>query len=121
MKKYKIFVKLNVLFGAGLLETKETIKITLERIKEINPDQVMFNVCSPFPGTEVYSIAKEQNWIIGGDYAPVDVARSANINYPHLSGKELQDIVHKANLHFFLFSKFIFRNAIRLKNPYLYF
>jgi len=117
LKKHKIFVKLNILLGASPLETKETIKITLEKIKEINPNQVMFNVCSPFPGTEFYSIAKEQNWIVGGDYAPVDVARSANINYPHLSGKELQDIVHKANLHFFLSPKFIFRNIIRLKNP----
>ena len=47
----------------------------------------------------------------------LDVARSTNINYPHLSGQELQGIVHKANLHFFLSPKFIFKNMIRLKNP----
>ncbi len=118
LKKYKIFVKLNILLGASPLETKDTIKETLKKIKEIDPDQVMFNVCSPFPGTEFYDMAKEQNWITGGDYVAVDVARSANINYPHLLSKELQEIVHKANLQFFLSPKFIFKNIVRLKNPF---
>ena len=117
LKKYKIFVKLNILFGASPLETKETIQKTLDKIKEINPDQVMFDVCSPFPGTEFYDIAKKQDWIVGGDYKPIDVARSAHIKYPHISSHELQTIVHKANLRFFLSPKFILKNIIRLKTP----
>ncbi len=117
LKKYKIFVKLNILFGASPLETKDTVQKTFDKIKEIDPDQVMFDVCSPFPGTEFYDIAKKQNWIIGGDYKPIDVARSAHINYPHISSKELQTIVYRANLRFFLSPKFILKNIIRLKNP----
>lgn len=117
LKKYKIFVKLNILFGASPLETRETIQKTLDKIKEIDPDQVMFDVCSPFPGTEFYDIAKKQDWIVGGDYRPIDVARSAHINYPHISSQELQAIVHKANLRFFLSPRFIIKNMLRLKNP----
>lgn len=117
LKKYKIFVKLNILFGASPLETKETIDETLRRIKEIDPDQVMFDVCSPFPGTEFYDIAKKENWILGGAYTPIDVARSAHINYPHLSNKDLQKAVHRANLRFFLSPKFIIKNVWRLKKP----
>ena len=117
LKKYKIFVKLNILFGASPLETKETINETLKKIKEIEPDQVMFDVCSPFPGTEFYDIAKKENWILGGAYTPIDVARSAHINYPHLSNEELQGIVHRANLRFFLSPKFIVKNILRLKKP----
>ena len=49
------------------------------------------------------------------------MARSANINYPHLSSKELQEIVYKANLQFFLSPKFIFKNIVRLKNPFFIF
>jgi len=117
LKKHKIFVKLNILFGASPLETKQTIQKTLDKIKEIDPDQVMFDVCSPFPGTEFYDIAKKSNWIVGGEYKPIDVARSSHIEYPQISSKELQTIVHRANLRFFLSPKFIFRNIIRLKNP----
>ena len=117
LKKYKIFVKLNILFGASPLETKETINETLDKIKEIEPDQVMFDVCSPFPGTEFYDIAKKENWILGGAYTPIDVARSAHINYQHLSNEELQKVVHRANLRFFLSPKFIIKNIWRLKKP----
>ncbi len=117
LKKYKIFVKLNILFGASPLETKETIDETLDKIKEIEPDQVMFDVCSPFPGTEFYDIAKKENWILGGAYTPIDVARSAHINYQHLSNEELQKVVHRANLRFFLSPKFIIKNIWRLKKP----
>ncbi len=117
LKKHGIFVKLNILFGASPLETKETINETLKKIKEIDPDQVMFDVCSPFPGTEFYDIAKKENWILGGDYTPIDVARSAHINYPHLSNEDLQKAVHRANLRFFLSPKFIVKNIIRLKKP----
>ena len=115
-KKYKIFVKLNILFGASHYETKETVKYTLKKIKEINPDQVMFDVCSPFPGTEFYEIAKRENWLLGGDYQPIDVAHSANISYPHLPARELEKIVKSANLHFFFNAKFIIKNISRLKN-----
>ncbi len=117
LKKHKIFVKLNILFGASPLETKETIAATLKKIREIKPDQVMFDVCSPFPGTEFYDIAKKENWIVGGEYKPIDVARSAHISYPHLSDKELKKVVHRANLRFFFSPRFIFKNVMRLKNP----
>lgn len=115
-KKYKIFVKLNIMFGASPYETKKTIKYTLKKITEINPDQVMFDVCSPFPGTDFYEIAKRENWISQGEYRPIDVAHSANINYPHLSAPQLENIVRSANLRFFFNAKFIIKNILRLKN-----
>lgn len=115
LKKYKIFVKLNILLGASPDETKETIKYTFRRIKELNPDQVMFDVCSPFPGTDFYEIAKRENWLLGGSYHPIDVAHSASIGYPHLSGRKLEKIVGRANLRFFFNPKFIIKNIFRLK------
>jgi radical SAM superfamily enzyme YgiQ (UPF0313 family) len=117
LKKYGIFVKLNILFGASPYETVETMNRTLEKIKEVAPDQVMFDVCSPFPGTEFYEIAKKEKWLTGGEYTPIDVASSANISYPHLTARQLEDTVRAANSRFFFNPGFIFKNMLRLKRP----
>jgi len=117
LKKHKIFTKINILFGSSPYETIDTINYTMGKIREIRPDQVMFDVCSPFPGTEFYKIAKLNNWIAGNDYTPIDVAHSAHINYPHLSSKELERVVYGANLRFFLNPKFMVSNLLRLKRP----
>ena len=63
LKKYKVPVKLNVLIGSSPLETKETLRHTLKEAKKLKVDQVMFNIVSPFPGTEFYKLCKENNWL----------------------------------------------------------
>ncbi|MDD5450237.1 MAG: radical SAM protein [Candidatus Omnitrophica bacterium] len=118
LKAHGIRVKLNILFGASPLETKESIGYTLKRVKELGPDQVMFDICSPFPGTEFYEVAKREGWIPDGPYEPVDVARSANISYDHLSSGELRNALRTANLNFLFNPQFMIKNAARLKNPF---
>lgn len=41
-------------------ETKETIKRTTEFARELNPYQVAYSYAVPYPGTELYRIAKEE-------------------------------------------------------------
>jgi anaerobic magnesium-protoporphyrin IX monomethyl ester cyclase len=107
LKKYHIPVKLNILIGTSPLETKETLKETLRRAKALRVDQIMFNIVSPFPGTEFYKLAKENNWIRTGDYVPTDVQRESILNYPHLSSKEMERILFQNNLRYFLSPYFI--------------
>jgi len=128
LKKYKIGVKVNVIFGSSPLETKEMIIGYIKKIKELKPDIVMFNIANPFPGTEFYHIAKKNNWFVYGDYIPVDVAKTAIIHYPHLTNRELEKLVRKANFEFYLnphfilghlksiFSRNLLQNLISLKN-----
>ena len=70
LKKYHVPVKLNILIGTSPLETKATIRDTLKRAKALKVDQVMFNIVSPFPGTEFYDMARKNGWIVTGDYLP---------------------------------------------------
>lgn len=113
LKKYKVPVKLNILIGTSPLETRETLKDTLRRAKALKVDQVMFNMVSPFPGTEFYAMAKENGWIKGGEYVPVDVQRESSLNYPHLSAEEMEKILFKSNLSYFLSPYFIFTQLRR--------
>ncbi|MDE6166266.1 MAG: B12-binding domain-containing radical SAM protein, partial [Muribaculaceae bacterium] len=90
LQKYKVPVKLNILIGTSPLETRETLKDTLKKAKALKVDQVMFNIVSPFPGTEFYAMAKENGWIAGGEYEPTNVQRDSILSYPHLSAEEME-------------------------------
>ena len=110
LKKYKVPVKLNILIGTSPLETKETIKETLHKAKALKVSQVMFNIVAPFPGTEFYELARENGWIEGGDYVPTDVQHHSILNYPNLSGREMEKMLFRNNISFFLRPSFIIKN-----------
>ena len=107
LKKYDVPVKLNVLIGSSPLETKETLRHTLKEAKKLKVDQVMFNIVSPFPGTEFYKLCKENNWLSTGDYVPTDVQRESILNLPNISSREMEKILFKNNLSYFLSWNFI--------------
>lgn len=113
LKKYNVPVKLNVLIGSSPLETKETVRHTLKEAKKLNVDQVMFNIVSPFPGTEFYTLCKENGWLKTPDYVPTDVQRESILNLPNLSSKEMEKLLFKNNLSYFLSPKFISKQLRR--------
>ncbi len=113
LKKYKVPVKLNILIGTSPLETKESLRDTLRQARKIGADQIMFNIVSPFPGTEFYNLAKENGWIVTGDYVPTDVQRSSIVSFPNLSNRDMEKILFKANLRYFLSPSFVWKQLRR--------
>jgi radical SAM superfamily enzyme YgiQ (UPF0313 family) len=116
IKKYGILAKINVLFGTSPLETKETIQKTYKIIKDLDVDQVMFSIVSPFPGTDFYEMAKQNHWFVNNDYQPFDVQKKAITNFPNLSNKELEHAVFVGNLKFFLNPRFVFKHLVRFRS-----
>ncbi|OAV68315.1 (Dimethylallyl)adenosine tRNA methylthiotransferase MiaB [Bacteroidales bacterium Barb6XT] len=107
LNRHQVPVKLNILIGTSPLETKETIRETLDTAIRLKADQVMINIVAPFPGTEFYTLAKENRWIIGGDYVPTDVQHHSILSYPNLTGKEMERLLFRHNLKFFTRPRFI--------------
>lgn len=114
LKKYGIDAKINIIFGASHLETKETIDKTVNMVNKLNVSQVMYSVCAPWPGTQTYDIAKKEGWFVYGDYKISDGDRDAIIQFPHLSKQVLEQTVRRANLEFFLNPRFIFSNIKKI-------
>ena len=117
LKKYNVPVKLNVLIGSSPLETRETVLHTLREAKKLDVDQVMFNIVSPFPGTEYYEICKKNGWIKGGDYRPTDVQHESILDLPHISAEEMERLLYRNNLSFFLSPRFIWKQLRRFRKP----
>lgn len=117
LKKYNVPVKLNVLIGSSPLETRETVLHTLKEAKKLDVDQVMFNIVSPFPGTEYYQICKENGWIKTDDYVPTDVQRQSILDLPSLSANEMEKLLFRNNISFFLSWRFIRKQLWRFRSP----
>lgn len=117
LKKHKVPVKLNVLIGCSPLETRETVLHTLQEAKKLDIDQVMFNIVSPFPGTEYYKICKENGWLATDDYVPTDVQRESILNLPSLSAREMEKLLFRNNLSYFLSRRFIAKQLRRFRSP----
>lgn len=117
LKKYRVPVKLNVLIGSSPLETRETVLHTLHEAKKLKVDQVMFNIVSPFPGTEFYQLCKDNGWLSTPDYVPTDVQRESILNLPHLSAREMEKLLFRNNLKYFISWGFISRQISRFKSP----
>lgn len=116
LAKYKVPVKLNILIGSCPLETKATVKNTLRQAKKLPVDQVMFNIVSPFPGTEYYKLCKENGWIKGGDYIPTDVQRNSILELPHLSARQMERLLFWNNIRFFLSPHFVLKQIKRFSS-----
>lgn len=116
LKKYNVPVKLNILIGTSPIETEETIKDTFRKVKSLKVDAVMFNIVSPFPATEFHDMALKNGWIKGGKYTPTDVQRTSILEYPNLSSKQMEKLLFRNNISFYLSPSFVLRNIVKFRS-----
>lgn len=121
LTKYKIEPKINIMFGTSVKETKTIIEDTVKKTLSLPSNYCMFSIATPFPGTEFRKVAEKKNWIIQND--DTNPASVAQVSYPSLSGKDLEQIAKNANLRFYLRPKIfftVFKKALSPKSAKLY-
>jgi anaerobic magnesium-protoporphyrin IX monomethyl ester cyclase len=57
-------------------DTRESIAYLREFVNEIDPDFTIFTVLTPFPGTEIYEVARANGWIEDTNWAHYDMAHA---------------------------------------------
>lgn len=90
-------------------ETKETMQKTLELALKLNTDTAQFYPLLPFPGTEAYKWAKENDYIAGGyeDYIKEDGTINSLLNLPELTSEEMVEFCDNARKEYYLRPKYI--------------
>lgn len=87
-------------------ESQETIKKTIEFVKEIDPTIVTFAICTPYPGTRLFEEVQSKNPEIkdGSSCTLEDIHTTGYYNqfFTSLTGKELEDNIRKAYRGFYL-------------------
>lgn len=92
----KLDIKVFGCFMIGLKgDNLETIQETYEFAKELYPDMCFFQQAVPFPGTEFYAWAKENNYLITEDYSKwlnSDGYLNCLVDYPYADHNEIEKL-----------------------------
>ncbi|SJZ62869.1 hopanoid biosynthesis associated radical SAM protein HpnJ [Trichlorobacter thiogenes] len=91
-------------------ETKETIQETINYAKQLDLNSIQASLASPYPGTEFYTLAKEQGWIASDDFIDSTGHQKCVINYPNLSNAEIFNSVEEFYDKFYFRPKYILRS-----------
>lgn len=101
-------------------ETHETMKKTLELALRLNTDTAQFFPLIPYPGTEAYTWALENNYIKKGydHYCKEDGTHNCVLELPGLSSDEMVAFCDEARRRYYMrLGYFIHRLWIGLKDP----
>ena len=95
-------------------ETEETLRRTIEFAIELDPDLVIFNITTPYPGTEMYEWAKASGYLKAADWDEYDLSHVV-MRLPTVSPERIQYYYHLAYNKFFLRPSYIGKRIRKMK------
>ncbi len=95
------------------IETKETVLKTLAFAVELDPDLAIFNVTTPYPGTQMFAEASQQGLITTYDWDDYDYSKPV-MKLKNLSQAEIAELYRYCYKKFYFRPKYILRRLIRL-------
>lgn len=108
-KKVNLLVHGDIIFGLPG-ETKDTIRMTKDLIKETKPEVLQVAVASPFPGTEFYEYCKNYNCLLTNDpneYLDENGHQKAIISYTELTNEEMVKEVNSLLKNYYLSPSYV--------------
>ncbi|MCX7767040.1 MAG: B12-binding domain-containing radical SAM protein, partial [Candidatus Sumerlaeia bacterium] len=97
-------------------ENRQTIQQTIDFIKELNPDYINVHIATPFPGTEFYKIAQQNNWLTSLDWSDYEEEGSAVVRTAELTTADLIQAQKRAMREFYLRPRWLLRELFRFRN-----
>jgi len=113
-KRAGIEVRLAFMIGSPG-DTEETIEKTIKYAIFLDPDLVTFNITTPYPGTEMFSWAEENNYLIHKDWARYDLSKPV-MELPTISSEKVLDYYKKAYRQFYLRPFYILKRLMKIRN-----
>ncbi len=93
--------------------TPQTIKETIEFSFKLFPSQVEYKIATPFPGTELYEMAKRNKWLNSESFDHLGGYSSAMQISEELTPEYLEKEVNSAFNKFYFSPRFITREILR--------
>lgn len=109
------------MIGTPTERTREDVKDTVDYSIRLDPDFVMFNILTPFPGTTLYDEGLRDGVLDIGPW--LDFMRAPREDFKaqvwdeHFSRAELREMLENAYRRFYWRPKFIARNLTQIRNP----
>jgi len=113
-KKEKIDLLLGFMLGLPG-ETKETLQETLNFALELDPDLAIFNITTPFPGTELFRWAEKNGYLKIKTWEDYDLY-TVVMNLPSITEQEILNFYAKAHRNFYLRPKYLLRRFFKVRS-----
>lgn len=94
----------------------ETEKRTIDFAKDLKIDFAQFYTATPFPGSEFYKMAVENNWILGDDGWNQTEQGSVTISYPDFDAERIRFWRRRAYREFYLRPRAAY-SVLRMSSP----
>ena len=95
-------------------ETEETIQKTIDFSIKLDPDEVQFNIATPYPGTEFYNWAKARGFIKSFNWSDYSYSNVV-LELPNLDRAKLRYYYELAHRRFYFRPKIIFRRLRHIR------
>lgn len=98
----KLGIKVHGTFIIGLPnETQETIEETIRFACDVNPHTIQVSIAAPYPGTELYRQAVENNWFSEQNLISSSGIQTSTLAYDNLSSAQIEDAVEQMYRRFY--------------------
>jgi radical SAM superfamily enzyme YgiQ (UPF0313 family) len=82
-------------------ETEESMQQTLDLAIRLRPDLAVFNITTPYPGTEMFAWAKENGFLRTTDWEQYDLAHMV-MDLPTVPARKVEEFYNRAHRRFYL-------------------
>jgi radical SAM superfamily enzyme YgiQ (UPF0313 family) len=96
-------------------ETIQTMHDTLNWVIRMNPEVVIFNIATPYPGTEMFTWAKQHGHLLTENWEDYDLSKPV-MRLPTVSPEEVQQFYRFAYRKYYLRMSYIWGQLKRLRN-----
>jgi radical SAM superfamily enzyme YgiQ (UPF0313 family) len=112
-QKAGIEVRVSLMLG-NPGESLESVRTTQRFVKELRPDLVMYNITTPYPGTEMFDWADNNGYLLTKDWSMYDL-RHHVMQLPTISNEELSKLYSRCYRDFYLRPEYIFKRLVKLR------
>lgn len=113
-KKAGIDVRAAFMFG-NPGETRETLEQTLAFAISLNAEYAVFNITTPYPGTEMYSWAEKKGYLLTRNWDEYDLSNPV-MKLQTISPEELKAFYKTAHLRYYLRIKYFLLRLSKIKS-----
>ena len=99
LKKNDIFAQATFIIGERK-DSHESIERLREFTEDVDPDLAIFMVLTPFPGTDLFDVARQNGWIEDDNWANYDMFHAV-MPTENLSREEVQDELYDCYRSFY--------------------
>ena len=82
-------------------ETVETMRTTVQYSLELDPDLAIYNISTPYPGTQLFQWAKDNSYLVTEEWSEYELS-SFLLRLPTVTADEVHSIYQEAMRKFYM-------------------